>query len=815
MEGVLKKSGRLLTSALLLAALFLASSSIQSMAAGTTWYVDDDACPGLGTGTVGDPFCYIHDAIISAASGDTVDVAAGTYTEDLVIPEALTGLDLVGAGSGATTIKGSANVLATSAPAVVPNIEVLADDVTIHGFKFQGPDPSSGFYSSGMVVGGANVEVYFNSFEVPNAINLADVSRGLQTYSASDNPTAGQEVDGLNIHHNDFTDFGAGTFGFEGIYINTDTGDPTPGGLVTITQNIISGDVLRGITSERSNISINNISLSSDLPPADAFTTLSPGAWQGINVSGTQDVTFYANNISGFWQQVSDPGGSLYLSSVVLSNTLDHSVYASSGSDIFWYIQDAIDTATAGDTIEIGAATYTENLTVNKDLTLNGEDRATTIIDGDGADHVVVAPSGYTISMNSLTIQNGSANTGGGILNFAELSLDDVLVQNNEATTLGGGIYHASSTDTLVITNSEILSNQATDPGSGGGGVYSVGPTTIEDSTIDGNSAGAAGGGIGMNGSDALLEMNDTVVSNNSVIDSPAKGGGIANSLGTVVIYGSTISHNHADATDGQGGGISTTTDTTIQYTEVSSNSAEAGGGGIKHWSGDIGITHSAIRGNSVASSSGNGGGLFAYLGNLTLASSEVSGNSAPDTGGGIHANAVLDMTNTTISDNTAHYGAIVVASTDPSSILNSTITNNHLSGSTGIGGMFVTSALTVKNSIFSSNESGSCWDIGGSNITSLGHNIDDGDTCGFAATGDQVNTDPLLGSLGDHGGETWTHLPMLGSPAIDAGDNVGCPTLDQRDVGRPIDGDGVSPAVCDVGAVEVQQLLYLPLIMR
>ncbi|MCH7547862.1 MAG: hypothetical protein IID30_15800, partial [Planctomycetes bacterium] len=47
----------------------------------TTWYVDDDFCPGPGSGTVGDPFCSIQFAIIQAVNGDVVIVAHGTYME--------------------------------------------------------------------------------------------------------------------------------------------------------------------------------------------------------------------------------------------------------------------------------------------------------------------------------------------------------------------------------------------------------------------------------------------------------------------------------------------------------------------------------------------------------------------------------------------------------------------------------------------------------------------------------------------------------------------------------------------------------------
>lgn len=96
-----------------------------------------------------------------------------------------------------------------------------------------------------------------------------------------------------------------------------------------------------------------------------------------------------------------------------------------------------------------------------------------------------------------------------------------------------------------------------------------------------------------------------------------------------------------------------------------------------------------------------------------------------------------------------------------------------------------------------------------------MGNNIEDTDTCGFAASGDQPNTDPLLGPLADNGGETQTHILLPGSPAVDEETNTGCPSIDQRDVSRPINGAGVSLALCDIGAVEAMIDHYLPLISR
>jgi hypothetical protein len=52
--------------------------------AANTLYVDTLNCPGPGSGTLGDPYCTIQDAICnstSAGGGDTISVAPGTYSE--------------------------------------------------------------------------------------------------------------------------------------------------------------------------------------------------------------------------------------------------------------------------------------------------------------------------------------------------------------------------------------------------------------------------------------------------------------------------------------------------------------------------------------------------------------------------------------------------------------------------------------------------------------------------------------------------------------------------------------------------------------
>jgi hypothetical protein len=103
-----------------------------------------------------------------------------------------------------------------------------------------------------------------------------------------------------------------------------------------------------------------------------------------------------------------------------------------------------------------------------------------------------------------------------------------------------------------------------------------------------------------------------------------------------------------------------------------------------------------------------------------------------------------------------------------------------------------------------------------GSEITDLGYNISDDDSCGFTVVESLNNTDPMLdpAGLSNNGGPTQTIALLSGSPAIDAIPLASCTdqdgnqlTTDQRGFPRPDAGE----QVCDIGAYEFQDFAGQP----
>jgi hypothetical protein len=202
----------------------------------------------------------------------------------------------------------------------------------------------------------------------------------------------------------------------------------------------------------------------------------------------------------------------------------------------------------------------------------------------------------------------------------------------------------------------------------------------------------------------------------------------------------------------------------------------------------------------------GGGGGGVLNLGTLEIRNSTISYNSTRfkqgGYGGGISNGGSLTVTNSTVSGNSCDGNGGGISNGGPMTITNSTIRGNSADGSGG--GISAGGAVEIGNTILMLGAHGANISGNPGTVTSHGYNLSNDNGGGFlTATGDQINTNPMLGPLLNHGGPTFTHALLEGSPAINAGDPSFSPppVYDQRGPGY----DRVVGGRIDVGAFEVQ----------
>ena len=246
----------------------------------------------------------------------------------------------------------------------------------------------------------------------------------------------------------------------------------------------------------------------------------------------------------------------------------------------------------------------TGDLDLLTEMTLQGVDARSTVIDGAGIDRILHISTTAAVTVADLALTNGRAPSatgssgneisqkgedGGGILNEGRLTLQRVTVSNNRA---GNG-------ESIIMPFPQ---NSIPGAAGRGGGIYNSGLLTIEQSALVGNEAGMTGF------VSALHHLHGT---------SGGDGGGIF-SLGDLTIFNSTIGNNRApDGEDltgpfyyylvpgdgGSGGGIANEGQLTLNNVTLVANYSGRGGTGRAEGTfsyGDSGVgggIHSAASG--------------------------------------------------------------------------------------------------------------------------------------------------------------------------------------------------------------------------
>ena len=183
------------------------------------------------------------------------------------------------------------------------------------------------------------------------------------------------------------------------------------------------------------------------------------------------------------------------------------------------YIQGLIDNASDGDTIYIPSGIYYENIIINKSISLIGEDKNTTIIDGSEIGDVVTVTADW-VNVSGFTIKNSSSEYP--YVKAININSNFNRINDNIIFSYYGIWIEEDSNSNTIIYNTLITEDRGLD--------VRGNTNLIKDNIINNNSfVGLRIGGY------------NNIVKNNIVSD---------NSMGIHVFYSNTIDGNNISNND-------------------------------------------------------------------------------------------------------------------------------------------------------------------------------------------------------------------------------------------------------------------------
>jgi hypothetical protein len=377
-----------------------------------------------------------------------------------------------------------------------------------------------------------------------------------------------------------------------------------------------------------------------------------------------------------------------------------------------------------------GTITVASPIVVSRSVTLDGSGVSATI-SGGGVRRVFSVSNGVSFVVNNITISDGSATSGGAILNEGgSVTLNNVALNNNRASLSGGAIANLSGT--LTASNCTFNGNQVN-----------------ASSTVE--LASSASGGAVFNGEGATANIRASTFANNSVTAGSAiantvfvsnggnaEGGAIYNA-GALTLLQTRLQGN---AATGGNGAQNTAAAGVNQSGAAGSSGGSAVGGGVAHRGTGLSISEVEFSENTVLGGTGGTGGEGG-IGSGGTAPTGGSGGAGGDARGAALFNAgTASVISQSLFANNAGVGGTGGAGGTGGGGINVT---GGKGGTGGTGGAAIGAGLFV--------EGGAC------NVTNstFAHNVLIGGTGGTAGSGasctDQRN--PGAGGNGGNGGDS------------------------------------------------------------
>lgn len=473
----------------------------------------------------------ISSAVGEADSSDVIGLGAATYSEGaLTINKALT---LQGPNTGvAGTAARAAEARLNNSPLTVTAAGVVIDGLEI--FQTNNSASPVSIQASSTTV--RNSIVRRDGVDAGQFVRGVEISPGLAGYSIEGNLFTGDLSGGLFSGHKTWN---------SGMYVNGGSGTISGNTFENCRSAINLDDFNAGITLSGNTFTAcgTYLSFGGTVPTTGSYVIAGNEFDYNFSVAPAANPTLFNNSNVAAGFRINATGNTFDgIATASLSDTQKFSLEArmfhrgrsgrngvidfSAGEQIVvsgTSIASAIDAATAGDTVLVGPGTFTEDVSLNKSLTLQGTGAgSTTLIGpiGGALNTVQIAASnatvdGFTITRagnNPTDWNSGALNSGGfamqGVVTGATISNNEITgmrtaidINNSSGHTVRNNVIHnnhtglifRNQTDNLTVVENAITGNRTVGvlflDGSGGTNVpiQTAANCTFSNNDISGN----------------------------------------------------------------------------------------------------------------------------------------------------------------------------------------------------------------------------------------------------------------------------------------------------------------------------------------